>query len=134
MSTGYPQHLCPICSTPIGHGENQDFTGNLPCKHRGPCRSKKCIQAYYGSSDLWALPYTGTEPIYCQAPGCGARIEGWCEVKCIRSKGSKLGGVYFNIAYRDPKVVEAEEESQRIRAEEQRKKQGRTSSDRAKDK
>ncbi|KAK4172897.1 hypothetical protein QBC36DRAFT_361526 [Triangularia setosa] len=123
MSLGFPQHLCPICSTPIGYGEGQDFTGNLPCKHRGPCSSEPCIMAYYGSLDRWALPYTGSKPVFCQAPGCRAQIEAWCQVKCQENKSSTIGQVFHNDAYRDPKVVEAEEERrwktmERERAEE----------------
>ncbi|KAK0670072.1 hypothetical protein QBC41DRAFT_345760 [Cercophora samala] len=109
MSPSCPQHLCPICSTPIGHGPGQDFTGNLPCRHRGPCASRPCILAYYGSPSPWALPYTGLVPIYCRAPGCGAMVEAWCQVKCQENTSSSVGRIFHNEAYRDPEVVKAEE-------------------------
>ncbi|KAK4202389.1 hypothetical protein QBC40DRAFT_347136 [Triangularia verruculosa] len=120
MSPGRPQRLCAICSTPIAHGEGQDFTGNLPCRHRGTCSSRFCILAYYGSLDRWALPYTGLMPIYCRAPGCGAKVEAWCQVRCRESDGG-VGKVAHTDSYRDPKVVKAEEKRRHRELQRERK-------------
>ncbi|KAL2018368.1 hypothetical protein VTK56DRAFT_903 [Thermocarpiscus australiensis] len=77
----YSQIQCPICGTHIADGHDRHFIGHGPCLHRGPCPDPKCIKAYYGVSRQWANPYRGKKPLYCQAPGCGRRIEQWYFVR-----------------------------------------------------
>ncbi|KAL2120168.1 hypothetical protein VTJ04DRAFT_4194 [Mycothermus thermophilus] len=82
----YSQYKCPICNCTIAEAHGADYVGHTPCLHRGPCPNPKCIKAYYGRSSggrPWAIPYEGSQPLYCQAAGCGRRIDGWTLVKAV---------------------------------------------------
>jgi hypothetical protein len=78
----YPQDKCPVCKKDIAIEPGLDFIGHT-CKHRGTCVDKRCIREYYGSARKkhFCVPYQGEIPLYCQAPGCGEKIEAWCYVK-----------------------------------------------------
>jgi hypothetical protein len=113
----YTQYKCPICRTTIAEKHGADFIGHYPCRHRGPCPKSRCIRAYYGTSKKWATPYSGTKPLYCQAAGCGRKIEGWCYVKAIITPQGK--GV-LPISVRDPALDKAWDKARAKRAEEER--------------
>ncbi|KAH6631381.1 hypothetical protein F5144DRAFT_647965 [Chaetomium tenue] len=91
--------------------DGADFIGHAPCLHRGTCPRASCIRAYYGSSRQWALPYDGGKPLFCQAAGCGRRIEAWCFVKAVASP--RMGRVVA-LPQGDP-VVEKAERKARMR-------------------
>jgi hypothetical protein len=78
----YPQDKCPVCEKDIATAPGLDFIGHT-CEHRGTCINKRCIREYYGSVSKknFCARYQGKIPLYCQAPGCGKKIEAWCYVK-----------------------------------------------------
>lgn len=78
----YPQDKCPVCKKDIASEPGLDFIGHT-CEHRGTCVDKRCIREYYGSASKtdFCARYQGEMPLYCQAPGCGKKIEAWCYVK-----------------------------------------------------
>ncbi|EAQ88470.1 predicted protein [Chaetomium globosum CBS 148.51] len=105
----YWQYKCAICHAPIAQADGADFIGHAPCLHRGTCPRSSCIRAYYGGSRQWALPYergsSSSKPLFCQAAGCGGRIEAWCYVKAV---ASPRRGRVVALPQGDPKVEKAE--------------------------
>ncbi len=122
----YTQYRCPICADEIGHQDNANYIGNLPCTHRGPCTKPACVRAYYGTNAQWASPYRGRRRLVCQASGCGHEIEGWC---LVESKTYPRGTAVFPRGVVDPVVVkeiekeEADEKRERTRRYEEAHKQ-----------
>jgi hypothetical protein len=72
---------------------------------------------------LGATPYRGKKPLFCQAAGCGKRIEGWCYVETVLGRA---GQAIIPISKEDPAVEKAKrkaEEAKRKREEKERAKQ-----------
>ncbi|KAL1839899.1 hypothetical protein VTJ49DRAFT_1034 [Mycothermus thermophilus] len=98
----YSQYTCPICTTPIATAHEANFVGHTPCLHRGTCPKPKCIKAYYGRSSRgrpWGSSYAGGQTLYCQAAGCGERIEGWTLVKAVLAPS---GRAVLPVVVKDP--------------------------------
>ncbi|KAK4245860.1 hypothetical protein C7999DRAFT_15966 [Corynascus novoguineensis] len=99
----YSQYKCPICGVTIAEEDGADFVGHAPCLHRGPCARSGCVRAYYGTSRKWGAKgdTASIKPLYCQAAGCGRRIEGWCLARAVMSQ---TGRAVVPLSVRDPKV------------------------------
>jgi hypothetical protein len=100
----YSQYQCPVCHATIAEAHGADFIGHTPCLHRGPCPRWSCVRTYYGTSRKWNISYKGNQPLYCQAAGCGRKIEGWWYVKAVISPERR--GV-IPLAVQDPALEKA---------------------------
>ncbi|KAH6857028.1 hypothetical protein B0I37DRAFT_403461 [Chaetomium sp. MPI-CAGE-AT-0009] len=114
----YSQYRCPVCRTTIAEKHGADFIGHTPCLHRGTCPRSSCIRAYYGTGGKWASPYEGTTPLFCQAAGCGRRIDGWCFARAVVTPS---GGAVLPMSVEDPALRKAWEKERAKREREERK-------------
>jgi hypothetical protein len=114
----YSQYECAICHARIADQHGADFVGHHPCRHRATCPRSSCVRAYYGTSRKWASPYTGKRPLYCQAAGCGRRIEEWCAYQAKLAPSNKA---VFAIGVVDPRRVKAHKKAVKKRDKEARK-------------
>jgi hypothetical protein len=105
----YPQDKCPVCEKDIATEPGLDFIGHT-CEHRGTCVNKRCIREYYGSASKknFCALYQGKIPLYCQAPGCGKKIEAWCYVKTRLAFSGSTNHKYVRpVPVSNPKVDKA---------------------------
>ncbi|KAK3290538.1 uncharacterized protein B0H64DRAFT_452691 [Chaetomium fimeti] len=114
----YSQYQCPVCHKAIAEKHGADFIGHTPCLHRGPCPRSSCIRAYYGTGGKWATPYEGTKPLFCQAAGCGRRIDGWCFAKAVMTPS---GGAVLPMSVVDPALQKAFEKAKAKRDKEEKR-------------
>ncbi|KAK4220605.1 hypothetical protein QBC38DRAFT_493893 [Podospora fimiseda] len=114
-----PCSQCANCGVSLAQTPHA-YTANLPCKHPSVCRNERCIKAFYGTKEGYALPYKerDTKPLFCRAQGCKREIEAWCKVDCYF--GSKGDERLVNVARRQTIVEEANEKKRREEYEEGR--------------
>lgn len=118
----YSQYKCPVCHATIAEAHGADFVGHTPCLHRGPCPRWGCVRAYYGTSRKWNTSYEGSKPLYCQAAGCGRRIEGWWYAKAVFSP--ERNGV-IPLAVQDPALERVWEKARKKEMAEREKEERR---------